>query len=379
MVKLVRPDFRELENNAKICAIFEIKPNFAAILPQNIEVLYDGYELDNLKFNPVYSFTNSSFNRQLLSKGTVPEIDDLVNVIINNSAYKNIKRHIKKNPLGEYLDFRYSINVNYITETGEYITDTFDYFAHSKIIGVVNELDYLNTPKIYYSYIALENYMQEHVLNNLSTYYGVKITWYDRILNADNYSYLSSYSYQLFLKDYHYRNYLFDFDIFPEQFSFTSSSLIISDSLFGFVDVAKYALVLFLGISLIGTLVITSIMSFTSYSEDRKVSAILSSLGARNGDIQEIYLNESIITAFISSFIALLLSIPISKIVNSIIQKKISVNGLISIPYLNFLNVPLLYPLLIIFGALLVAYIATIVPIIFSKQKTIKGELQTND
>ena len=134
-----------------------------------------------------------------------------------------------------------------------------------------------------------------------------------------------------------------------------------------------------MAISIIGAVAITSIMSFTNYSEDRKTSAILSSLGARDSEIRDIYLNESILSAVISTVLSLILSIPIATIANSIVFKKISVNHLIEIPFLKFLNVPLLYPLLFIAATALIAAFATLVPIIFSKKNSIKGELQSND
>lgn len=379
LVRLVRPDFVELNNDAYVSSIFEICPNFSAILPQNIEITYDSTKIDNLNYCSIYSFADPFLNRSLICQGTTPTIDTLDEVIINKAAYKKIKSTIKKNPVGEYLTFSHNVDVNYVLETGEYITDSFEYSIASKITGVVDELDYFSTPKLYYSHVALEGYMQEYVLNNLSTYFDMKITWYDRVASADSHSYISSYSYLLFLKNYRYRHYLFEVDIFGDDLEFSSSSLIITESLVGFIDVAKYALLLFMGISIIGAIAITSIMSFTSYSEDRKNSAILSSLGARDSEIRDIYLNESIITAISATTVSLILSIPVSKIVNSIVYKKVSVSNLVDIPFLKFFNIPLLYPLLFIAATIVIAAIATVVPIIFSKKNSIKGELQSND
>ena len=309
----------------------------------------------------------------------MPEEDNLNEVIINKCAYKKIKLQIKKSPINEYISLSHKAEFNYVLQSGEYITDTFEFEINARIVGVVDELDYLASPKIYYSYIALENYMQEYVLNNLSTYYDTKVTWYDRVVDAENYSYISSYSYQLFLKDYHYRNYLFDVDIFPKDLSFVSSSLTIANSLIIFLDVAKYALILFLSISLIGAILIISIMSFTNYSEDRKKSAILSSLGAKNSDIEDIYLNESLISGILATVFSLAVSIPISSLLNKLIFNKTSITNLINIPMMNFLNIPFLYPLIFVVASLLIIGIATLMPIKFSKRNSIKGELQNND
>ena len=245
-------------------------------------------------------------------------------------------------------------------------------------MGVVNELEYLNTPKIYYSYLGLESYLQEYVLLNLSTYYDNKITWYDRVMDAEDYSIISSYSYQLFLKNYRDRILLFDDSIFSD-YSFNSSSLVIANSLIGFANAAEYALFLFLAIGIVGTLLILTIISFTNYSEDRKVSAILSSIGARDSDIENIYINENLYSGFISLVLSLTLSYPLSLLINHIVYKYINVSQIIDIPYKSFLNIPLLYPLAILVMIIFLITIATVLPIKFSKRRNLSLELKVND
>ena len=379
LVKSVRPDYSSLSQDAYISTIFDICLNYSAILPQNPQILYDDEEIKDLTYNPIYSFEDQHINRKLFIKGLVPSLDTLFEVVVNKKAYEKIKRVIKKDPINEPLSIKYSLEVNYVSEYGDVISDSFIYDIKSRIVGVVDELSYLSTPKIYYSYTALESYMQDYLLVNLSTYYANDISWYDQIKNAENHSYISSYSYLLFLKDYRYRNYLFDVDIFKSDLVFTSNSLIIADSLVNFLDVARYALLLFLIISLIGTILISSIIAFTNYSEDRRNSAILSSLGAKNSEISDIYLNESIITSFLSLLFAFALSIPISSLINKIIYKKLSVNNLVSIPFLKFLGITFLYPFIFLVGVLFITLISTLLPISFSKRNSIKEELQNND
>ena len=217
--------------------------------------------------------------------------------------------------------------------------------------------------------------MQEYVLNNLSTYYDSKITWYDRVVSSEDYSYISGYSYQVFLKDYRYRNYVMEMDIVSKNLTYTSNSKIISDSLINFLEVAKYALILFLAISVVGTVLILSIISLTNYSEDRKISAILSALGAKSSEISVIYLNESLISAIIALVLSLTISYPLSLLVNKIIAQKIALFNIINIPYLSFMGFPLLYPLLLVAFIFLIVSVSTLLPIKFSKRNTIKMEL----
>ena len=66
---------------------------------------------------------------------------------------------------------------------------------------MVDDLSFLSTPKLYYSYQVLKEYLQETLLVNMSAKKGEDITWYDMIINCDNNEDLSSYS-NNFLQDY---------------------------------------------------------------------------------------------------------------------------------------------------------------------------------
>jgi ABC-type antimicrobial peptide transport system permease subunit len=143
------------------------------------------------------------------------------------------------------------------------------------------------------------------------------------------------------------------------------------------LQVAEYGVVLFLIITFIGTILILSIISFTSFSEDHKNSAILSSLGASNEEIQDIYLQESLINCVISFFVSTVLSILLSKLINLIINKFIDIHDLIKIPIMEFMGIKFLFPLIIFMIFIFITILSTLIPISFSKHKSIKGELQS--
>ena len=377
LTKTVRPNIEEVTKNENINKIFEICPNFSSIMPQNPSIMYDEMKLENMSYTPIYSFEENVLDTTLVSKGYLPSKDTLNEVVINQKCYQTLKNKMGKDPLNEYINISHHFECNYVLEDGEYITDTFSISISCRIACVCDELSYLSTNKIYYSYLALENYMQESALLNLSTYFDNKITWYDRVINAEDYSYISGYSYLLFLKNYRDRTELNKVTF--GEFTYSSNSLIIANSLISFLQVAEYALFLFLAITLVGAILIISIISFTNYCEDRKVSAILTTIGARNSDIEDIYLNESLLSSIIAIALSFSLSIPISTLANKLIYKYVSIGNLISIPFQKFLNIPFLYPLIIVFGIALIVLFATVIPIKFSQSKSLKLELQAND
>lgn len=377
LTKSYRPELNRLLTDTKISKKYEICPNFSAILPQNIQISYDNEVIDDLNLTPVYSFDNTHVDVDLLIKGRLPNRDSLEQIVVNETALSLIRKKIKKDPLGESLLFNHEVPVSFVDEDGEYITDTFVFYQTATIVGVVGEIHYLPSPKVFYSYSALIELMMENTLSNLSTYNNQTITWYDRVLDADNFSSLSGYSYYLFLKNFKDRETVFETNTFDSDLSFTSQSILLTNSLINFLDVAEYGTILFLIITFIGAILILSIMSFTNFSEDHKNSAILSSIGASNDEIQEIYLLESLINGVLSFGVSIVSSILLSKIINLVIKGLIGIDNLISIPFMSFMGIKFLFPFLILLGILVVVLISTLLPISFSKKKTIKGELQS--
>ena len=377
LTRTVRPSNDKLSNNKKVLQKFNIVPNFDAVMPVNPLISYDGLTVDNVYYYPVYSFVDLSIDKSLLAKGKIPKSDTLLEVVVNDTCYDLLCQILKKDILNEHLDISHYIEYDYVDYDETIINDHFSYNKLVKIVGVVKELNYLQNPKIYYSHLALEAYLSDYILPNLSTYFNKDISWYDRVYNAENYEVISSYSYRLFLKDYKNANYLFNDLKFNNNLSFTSPSLLIRSSLLGFMQVAEYGLLLFLVITVVGSILIIGIMSFTSYSEDHKISAILSCLGANESEICSIYLNESILNGFISILFSLGASYGLSLLINIIISKYIDLHNIIAIPFSSFLGIPFLFPLLSILIGLLVCILVTSIPVVFSKRISLKEELQS--
>ena len=372
-----RPDYNYLVHQTKIPEKYEICLNYSAICPQNIKISYQEKDVDGLLFTPIYSFQKPYIAPNLISKGSIPNGDSLFEVVINDKAYELLKEEIGKDPLYETINLYSSVQTTYISEIEEYITDVFTLDIKARITGISKELKYLQTPKIYYSYTALDEYLKESILINLSTYYDKQITWFDRINDADESSPFSAYSYYLFLKDTKYKDVVYDESFFPEELTFTSQSYLITKSLLDFLEVAEYVVLLFLGITFIGSILILSVMSFASYSEDHKVSAILTSLGAKNDEIQELYLNESIISGLLATVFSILVAIFSAKGVNFLLFHFIEIDGIIKIPFLSFCGIKFLLPISTLLLICLITVISVVIPISFSKKFSIKEELQS--
>ena len=372
-----RPELNELLENQNINKKFEICPNFDSILSSNVAIKYDEIDLSNISFVPIYNYDENHFDSSLLIEGEVNELNEGIDVLINENAYRLIRNKIGKEPLLEKINVSSLVETNYIDFDNTYISDTFNYSNDFIIKGVVKEIDYLSSPKIYYSYSYTEDYLKDNILLNLSTYKDDKISWYDRVILADNNEAITSYSYRLFLKDYRYKNEIDESYYFGSDLVFTSPSIILMNSMFDFLQVAEYGALLFLIISLVGTVLIISIISFTSFNEDREKSAILVTLGASSSNISDIYLGESLFTGLLSLLLSVPISLGLSNLINLIVYKFMDLKDLIIIPFMDFLGLKFIFPLLVLSGLVLLIIFSTLIPLRFAKRNSIKEELQS--
>lgn len=256
------------------------------------------------------------------------------------------------------------------------ITDYFIYDKNVTIVGVVDDFGFLATPTIYYSFISFKKILQDSLLVNLSKYLKKSVYWYDYINECPNNDPLSSYSHRLFLKDINNKSQIDELiNQIPEPYVMESTPIMVSDSLNELMTAATMGMELFLVIALLGTALIMGIISFSSYSEDKKTSAILTCLGAKKGDIFSIYFYENLMLGSVALFISFVAAPILSFVINKVVYSLTGFNSIITIPFLRFLDRPLLFPIIIVLSTFLICVVATYIPLFFSKKISPREEL----
>ena len=288
------------------------------------------------------------------------------------------RKAFKPSPIGLEFTAHSDYENHYYTNDSSkpVITDYFIFDNTIQIMGVVDDFYFLSTPKIYYSYVAFKELLNETILVNLSSYLDDEICWYEYLLEADINTALSSYSHRLFLKDVTHPEQLETIQKnIPEPYVLESTQLTICETFMDLMDAATIGMGLFLIITIVGTVLIMGIISLSSYSEDKKTSAILTCLGAKRGDIFSIYFYENLLLGGIALLISFVLAPLLSWIGNKIIFNITGFRNMINIPFLKFLNMPLLFPIMLISATLLVCLVSTYVPLLFSKKISPREEL----
>lgn len=377
LVQMSKLDESTISSLNEELSIFNIEPNTDALLPVVPYINTGDSVLEDISYHPIYSFEDNSIDKSLLVKGEMP-IDDIHKVVINKSAYDYLKKKFNSEPIGlKFLIHSDYENSHYTNESSKpIITDYFIYDNSVEIMGVVDDFYFLSTPKIYYSFTSFKEYLMDSILVNLSSYLDYEVSWYDYLLEADVNSPLSSYSHRLFLKDISYSKKLERVSSkIPESIVFESTPITICETFLNLMDAATIGMGLFLIITIVGTVLIMGIISFSSYSEDKKTSAILTCLGAKRGDIFSIYFYENLLLGGIALIASLIIAPILSLIGNQIIGKITGFKNMISIPFLKLSNFPLLFPIILIVSTFLVCLFSTYVPLFFSKKISPREEL----
>lgn len=376
LVQMSRPSQEEISDIE--LSDFYVEPNTDILLSPYPTIKSGDEIIEDLSYVPIYSFIDAGVDKTLLIKGKLPDEDSFEEVVINKTAYQYLQKEYKSEPLGLVLNVHSSYEYHYYTNesTKPVINDYFIFDKTITIVGVVDDFEFLTANKIFYPFVALKELLNDSLLVNLSSYLNTSISWYDRLKLCDGGEALSSYSYRLFLKD-NRKNSELDGIIngIEEPYKLEATSVTLGNTLLDLMKAATMGMEIFLLIAIIGTALILGIISLSSYSEDKKTSAILTCLGADKSDIFNIYINENLLLGLISLAISLIVAPLLMVVINRIVFHFTSFSNIITIPFLSFLDVPFLFPLIIFSITVLVCLLATYIPLFFSKKISPKEEL----
>lgn len=376
----IKPTASEIDNNIKSIKNARYEPNLSYLFPEYPYGSYLNDPIDNFQMVPLYDLSLDSFGKDLIVAGNIPE-NRFEDVIVNEEFVQLL--HKNNN---EIIDDTFNISSSSIIsyQTGDFdnpiIKDEFSFSYRLRIAAVVKEFSFLNTPKIYYSYSLFKEETQKIYMENLSSYLNGSISFYEYVANADAEDQVSAYSYNLFLNTK--EDFVEMFKLIEQNeandsdFQIDSKVYLIQKSYNDFVGSFSTALLVFVIIAFLGVNFILGMISLSTFIDNKKNSAILTCLGAKNSSIQSIFLTENYILVAVSIVISTLLSILLQNIINKFISVKFALNNLINIPIHNYLNVPYFLPLALGAIAIVFATIFTLVPLTLYRHISLSDELR---
>ena len=373
--KTVRPELSEVDEELNDFTTIRIEENLSYFISSCATCSYNDKNFNNFQMVPLYDFSLKNYGSELLIEGRGG--DNNFEEIIVNQEFADL---IGKNVLGKTIVIRNSASTNFKTfdEENPFIKDQLIIERPMKIIGIIKEFPFLNSPKIYYSYEGSKNFLKGEYMENLSYFYGYPYTFYDYLIDCDSDDAVSSYSSCIFLIDLSESTEFFEKikKLKNQSLEITSTVADIKETYTTFISSFSKTLLVFSGIAFIGINFILGMISLSSFLQNRKNTAILTCLGSRNSSIYNLHLYENYIVIAISFWISMFLANFAQKKLNPYLSNKFSLSNLITIPFESFYGIP--FGLILILSSVIVvcSTIFTMVPMLIYRHGFITEELR---
>ena len=373
--KMVRPELIEVDEQFKEFESIRVEENLSYFLSSFATCSYENETYTSFQMVPLYDFSLESYGSNLLVEGCGGS-ENFDEIIVN----KEFEEMVGVSLLNKTIIIKNNASTSYKTfdEETPFVKDELNIERAMKVIGVIKEFPFLNSPKVYYSYIGGKNFLKGQVMENLSYYLEEPYSFYDYLLDCNSDDPASSYSSYIFLTDLSESERFFERikNLDRKDLEVTSSVAEIKDTYVTFISSFSKTLFVFSIIAFIGINFILGMISLSSFLQNRKNAAIMTCLGSRNSSIYKLHLFENYLIIAISFWISLLLSNFLQKLINPFISSKFSLSNLISIPFESYFGIQ--YGLIISLAALVVicSTIFTIVPMIFYRHGYITEELR---
>lgn len=217
------------------------------------------------------------------------------------------------------------------------------------IVGQVEEFEMLETPKIYYPYNFLKKISKEIKLENLSNYYNVPVTLYDRIttIRGEEDAYASNYLYVEVddinkVEDIYTRINSIIKD--GERYKATNSSIEKIQSFKTIFESIEVVLNIFVVITVIISFLLLCLSLYSYILDYKKDIGIMLGMGILKSDISLMFVIQSLLIGLISLILAFILYFLISKSIDGYIYNLINISILTNkIQYQTFIYIMLIY------------------------------------
>lgn len=378
--KSVRPSANILDPYLEELENVVVKPNPSYFFSNVPNAYFLNEKIDNFELIPLINqFLDNNENYPKTAGDFM--LNEISSVLVNNDFLETLG--IGKNEAinTEFL-ISNSVPISYRTNSDDYefITDNFSYSIKMKIAGVVDEFSFMNTPKVYYSYDALYSFLTKSYLSEIGKILNRPFSIIDYLEETSNDSPESSYSSYIFLTDaksYQKLFKLIDETIENEEIiQIDSKAYTISNTYNSFISSFQDALLFFLIIGFLGVVFILGMISLSNYLENKKESAVLTCLGAREKSISKIYLTYNVLITILSFVVSIIVAPFAEKVLNEFLKEKFNLENLIIIPNNNLFGIPFLFHAITFLMIVFLTFIFTIVPIFLYKRKYIADELR---
>lgn len=358
LVKESRPSVEDAEKYLAEIDAASIHLDYSFFLPTSLPFDLSGVRQDPSRVLPVYDLSLKEFGEELVLDQLNVPIDITRHCVVNENFVRDYSAEV-----GQTIHLEYQAQIVHSGSKAA-ISSSFDFIIHS----VVKEFSFLNSPKIYYSYPAVDEYYGNYVLEDFPLKNGRKptVSSFVRDLNGDeNYS---NYGFWVFSHGLLGADELVQ--LLEKQGEdgvlLTSNAYDVANSFSSLAQALLASLGLFIAISVLSLILIIALNAYSSFLRQKKQSAILLALGAKQSDIVSLVSLEGILISGISILSALPIAYFSQGILNDVLGREFGIPNLIQIPYASLFGIPfLLIPLLLLAGVI-ISFLSSAIPLLFA-------------
>lgn len=366
-----RPSFGQLEASLVSLKGVRVEQDYSYFFPNYSAYSFEGTKKDPVAFAPVLEMSLSNRSYPFLKEGERVGNEDFRFVYVN----EEFSSALGEDPLGKRIHLEKDVSVM-VSDVNEEVHLAFDFW----IAGVVHEFSFLNAPRVYYSYSALDLAMANHLLEKLTAARQEEVTIKSLVEQADSYSPYANYGYLLFSESEsvadELKAYAKSLEKKADQLTIASEAYAVEDAFSSLSSAFEKSLIPFLAIEVAGVSFIIGSLAYSSFLERKKQAAILSSLGARKGELRSLYLSGSLLTSFLAALLALALAYPLEKAASLFLEKKVGIAGLIRIPMAIYGGIPG-FPIWVLLAfSLVLALVGAGLPLAHAQKANLAEELR---
>lgn len=366
-----RPSEEEIALSLEELKGISIAPDFSYFFPHYSAYAINGIPKEPVNFLPLEDLSLANRGSVFLKEGEAPQGISLDYVLVN----EEFAALFAESPLDHLLTLNNTVSV----KEGEASDDVSLSFSF-RVLGVVHEFSFLNSPKVYYSYPALRYEMGEMALPNIAKARGASVNCASFVEEVEGHSAYGGYDYLLFASDEKAADRLKEkaqlLNNNSSSLSITSSAFSLEDAFLNLSNAFSLGLIPFLAIEIAGVSFILGSLAYSSFLERKKEAAILMGLGARKKDLRFLFLGGSIFTAIAGVLAALSLALPLEKYGSAVLAKVVGVSRLISIPLGSYFGIPFFLIVILVAFALLISALGAGLPLLKAEKSNIAEELR---
>lgn len=257
--------------------------------------------------------------------------------------------------------------ISYIAEDNEEkITEKININVPLKVKKIANEFEYMNVPTLYYQTTLLEKLTKDISLKCVGE--GGYYTLYDLIDGSSNNSDLSNNSLNIFALNNDYNEFFYKNIKENSKYIFKNEPFTIVDSFLTIGDTVFKSAYIFIAFICFTSFCISSFLAYSTIDNSRKESAILSTLGASNSGINNIFIYENLFYLLMGLITGIGVSTFSKWGINTILFDFTKIENVISFDWLAIVFIMLVY--------ILITLVFITVPLIFFKKKNFSEELK---